>query len=112
MPARALAAMIVAIATALCRPASVGQAFASDWPAYGHDSGRRGATADELAVPLNLQWIHVPSSPPCPAWPEPGKELHPMPFDYAFQVVVAGGAAYFGSRPTIPSTRWTWRPGR
>jgi len=88
---------IVAIAATLCGPALVREASASDWPAYGHDSGRCGATDDELKCPLNRQWVFAPSNPPSPAWPEPGKELHPMPFDYAFQVVVAAGAAYFGS---------------
>lgn len=97
MHARIHVATLIAIAAALCWPAPVRQASASDWPAYGHDSGRCGATADQLKTPLNRQWVFAPSSPPSPAWPEPGKELHPMPFDYAFQVVVAAHAAYFGS---------------
>jgi outer membrane protein assembly factor BamB len=97
MRERTLAATIVAITATLCQPAILREAAAADWPAYGHDSGRGGATVDELKCPLNLQWVYAPSSPPSPAWPEPGKELHPMPFDYAFQAVVAGGTVYFGS---------------
>jgi outer membrane protein assembly factor BamB len=32
-----------------------------------------------------------------PAWPEPGKELHRLDFDYAFQPVLSEGRVYFGS---------------
>jgi hypothetical protein len=32
-----------------------------------------------------------------PAWPEPGKELHRLDFDYAFQPIAADGLVYFAS---------------
>ncbi len=70
--------------------------WAADWPAYRHDSARSGVTTEQLKAPLHLQWIHA-SRHPCPAWPEPGKEMHRMPFDYGYQVAVANGLVYFGS---------------
>ncbi|MFQ6097132.1 MAG: PQQ-binding-like beta-propeller repeat protein, partial [Armatimonadota bacterium] len=72
-------------------------AQAADWPGYRHDVARSGVTDEQLRMPLHLQWTYVPSHPPQPAWPEPGKMLHRMPFDYAYQVAVASGMVYFGS---------------
>ncbi|HUT10333.1 MAG TPA: PQQ-binding-like beta-propeller repeat protein, partial [Thermoguttaceae bacterium] len=40
---------------------------------------------------------YVPRREPRPAWPEPVREVHLMAFDYAHQVVAAGGLVYFGS---------------
>ena len=70
---------------------------ASDWPAYKADAARSGATAQELAFPLAEAWAHRSTRPPCPAWPEPGREMHRIDFDYAFQPVAAGGLVFFGS---------------
>lgn len=67
------------------------------WPAYRYDSARSGVTSEPLAVPLHLQWVHTPRHPPRPAWPEPGKELHRLPFDYAFEVTIADGLVFYGS---------------
>jgi len=72
-------------------------AVAGDWPAYKHDPARSGVTADALRFPLAKKWLYRPNQPPMPAWPEPGKELHRMDFDYAFQPVVTGGLVYFAS---------------
>ncbi len=69
----------------------------ADWPTYRCDPARNGASPDGLGTPLHLQWTYVPRHAPEPAWPEPGRELHRMPFDYAFQVAVADGTVYFGS---------------
>jgi len=70
---------------------------AGDWPTYKMDAARSGVTAEGLSLPLAEQWVYGPSQAPRPAWPEPGKELHRVDFDYAFQPVVAGGLVYFGS---------------
>ena len=67
------------------------------WPAYRHDNARSGVTSERLAVPLHLQWTHTPRHTPRPAWPEPGKELHRMPFDYAYHVTIAHGLVFYGS---------------
>ena len=74
-----------------------GRTCADDWPTYKKDPARSGVTAESLTFPLVKKWAYEPSQPPMPAWPEPGKELHRMDFDYAFQPVAAGGLVYFGS---------------
>ena len=86
------AATVLAVLTFLCVRLAV-----ADWPAYKSDGQRSGVTSDELAFPLAEKWSYETSQPPRPAWPEPGKELHRMDFDYAFQPVVAGGLVCFGS---------------
>ncbi|PIZ48374.1 MAG: hypothetical protein COY42_06640 [Armatimonadetes bacterium CG_4_10_14_0_8_um_filter_66_14] len=73
----------------LCLPAA-------DWPAYRHDFARSGVTTEQLPSPLHLQWTHA-AKPPRPAWPEPGRELNKLAFDYAYDTVVANGLLYFGS---------------
>ena len=70
---------------------------AADWPTYQADGQRSGVTTEQLTFPLALRWAYEPCRPPEPAWPEPGKELHRIDFDYACQPVVAGGLIYFGS---------------
>jgi len=64
---------------------------------YMSDPNRSGVTSEKLDFPLEKIWIYEPSQPPNPAWPEPGKELHRIDFDYAFQPVVSQGRVYFGS---------------
>ncbi|MFW6164244.1 MAG: PQQ-binding-like beta-propeller repeat protein, partial [Planctomycetota bacterium] len=68
-----------------------------DWPMRRHDLARSGVTGEQLPTPLHRQWTHVPAHKPMPAWPEPGRELNRLAFDYAFDVVVADGLAYYGS---------------
>jgi outer membrane protein assembly factor BamB len=70
---------------------------AADWPSYRHDLARSGASEEQLAFPLHLSWSYVSAQPPRPAWPEPGRELHRLAFDYAFDVVDAEGLVFFGS---------------
>ncbi len=86
--------MIVCGAVALC--AGSWGADAS-WPVYRGDNTRSGFSAEELTPPLHLQWTHVSRHRPRPAWPEPGKEVHRMTFDHAYQVVAADGRMYYGS---------------
>jgi len=74
-----------------------GNARAGDWPTYKSDPQRSGVTAEELEFPLATKWIYAPGVPPMPAWAEPGKELHRMDFDYAFQPIAAGGLVFFAS---------------
>ncbi len=87
---------------------TVGEAttFASDWPAYGHDSARSGATDEQLEFPLDEVWTYRSAYPPIPAWPGPAKldgynkvyDLSDrMIFDKAFQVAVVDGRVFFGS---------------
>jgi len=70
---------------------------AEAWPAYRGDNTRCGYAAQELTLPLCLQWTHVSRHLPRPAWPEPGKEVHRMTFDHAYQLVAADGRLYYGS---------------
>ncbi|MBT7059316.1 MAG: PQQ-binding-like beta-propeller repeat protein [Lentisphaerae bacterium] len=67
------------------------------WQAPRGDNARSGCARGSLALPLQLHWEHASRHAPSPAWPEPGVELHRMPFDYAYQVTIAGDTAYFGS---------------
>jgi len=69
----------------------------ADWPMYGYDAARSGVSPEQLGTPLHLQWTYVPKHAPQPAWPEPGRELHRMAFDYTYQLAVANGLVYFGS---------------
>ena len=59
--------------------------WAADWPAYRHDLARSGVTEETLSVPLHPQWVYTAAHPPKPAWPEPGRELNRLPFDYAYE---------------------------
>jgi len=69
----------------------------ADWPAYGADAARSGRNDETLNFPLEAAWAYTPAQPPRPAWPEPGKELHRLDFDYAPQPVAASGLVYFAS---------------
>jgi len=70
---------------------------AADWPQYRHDFARSGVSSEKLPSPLHRQWTYVPAHPPRPAWPEPGRELNRVAFDYVYHVSVANGVVYFGS---------------
>ena len=65
-------------------------ALGADWAAYQADPARSGVSSETLAFPLGEAWVHRPAQGPRPAWPEPGKELHRMDFDYAPYPGVAG----------------------
>jgi len=93
--ARQLNIKLVVLASILAASLSA-VAGADDWPTFRHDPARTGASSEALAAPLHLQWTYVGKHPQ-PAWPEPGKEMHRIPFDYAYQVAVANGLVYFGS---------------
>lgn len=70
---------------------------AADWPTFKADAQRSSVSADTVHLPLPLVWSYQPAEQPTPAWPEPGKELNRVDFDYAFQPVAADGVVYFGS---------------
>jgi len=70
---------------------------AADWPCWRADAARSGVTSERLEFPLAPAWAHRPAQPPAPAWPEPGREMHRLDFDFAFQPVVANGLVFFGS---------------
>ncbi|MFQ6096416.1 MAG: PQQ-binding-like beta-propeller repeat protein [Armatimonadota bacterium] len=93
----------VAFLAALALPGATGARRADeaprsggDWPAYRCDNARTGVSPQPLQTPLWLQWTYVPRHPPRPAWPEPGKEMNRLPFDYAHHAV-ANGMVFFGS---------------
>jgi len=85
------------VAGALLVSLAVIPAWGADWPTYGHDAARGGVTTEQVSTPLHLQWTYAPAQAPRPAWPEPGRELHRLDFDYAYQVAAAKGLVYFGS---------------
>ncbi|MHB8901055.1 MAG: outer membrane protein assembly factor BamB family protein, partial [Thermoguttaceae bacterium] len=90
---------LVLVATALGSSAAL-----ADWPTYLHDNARSGITADELPLPLTLQWVFRSPFPPEPAWgdpkPEPVEgylELRRIHFDDTHQVIAGDGRVYFGT---------------
>lgn len=85
------------IATGLALVGALPGLRGADWPTYRHDFARSGVTPEPLPNPLPLQWTYVAAHPPQPAWPEPGRELNRLAFDYAYEVVAANGRLYFGS---------------
>ena len=46
-----------------------GLARSEDWPMWRHDSGRSGATSEQLPASLSLQWTRQLVEPRM-AWPE------------------------------------------
>ncbi len=80
---------------------------AGDWPTYRFDNARSGVTTDGVNLPLTECWAYQPRYAPEPAWAEPNPrpvggwygatELRRNHFDDAFQLVVYGNTAYFGS---------------
>lgn len=81
-------------------------AYGEDWPTYRHDIARSGVTGETIEPPYSLRWTYRSSHPPQPAWPGPARRdgwhkvdnLKPrVIFDWAFHVVAADDAVYFGS---------------
>lgn len=77
---------------------------AEDWPTFGGDNSRTGATAFEAGFPLRAVWTSSAPAAPRLAWSSAegrvieGKAIrHRVRFDDAFRTVVAGGRVYFGS---------------
>ena len=87
----------LATACAVLLGTCCGDVLAADWPTHRHDLARSGVTEEKLPASLYLQWRHSASHAPRPAWPEPGRELNRLAFDYAYCVSVADGLVYFGS---------------
>ncbi|HJZ90921.1 MAG TPA: PQQ-binding-like beta-propeller repeat protein [Gemmataceae bacterium] len=86
---------------ALLSPATAG-----DWPAWRHDPQRSAATPDSLPAPLRPQWtLDLP--PLTPAWPD--QPL--LPFDAAYEPVVAGHLLFVGSSRTDSVTAYDTRTG-
>jgi len=67
--------------------------YAADWSAYRGGAARTGFVEDTLPEKLSLRWKHKAPNPPQPAWPRSKR----MPFDRAFQAIVANGQVFFGS---------------
>ncbi len=92
------------LAWALVTMASLqGQA---EWATYRGDNARSGVSASTLSLPLSSGWTFQSKQPPQPAWKGEAKwdgwnKVYDLKsrqtFDYAFQVVLAEGRAYFGS---------------
>ncbi len=79
---------------------------AAGWPTHRHDATRSGVTSEIVRPPLVEAWVHRAKYPPQPAWHGPARRdgwhktenLKPrVIFDWAFHVVGADGAVYFGS---------------
>ena len=68
-----------------------------DLPAYKADASRSSVSNDALRFGLSAAWTHRPAQRPVPVWPEPGRAVQRIDFDYAFHPVIAGGLVYFAS---------------
>ena len=104
---------------------SPARCLSDDWPTYRHDSARSGITAEQLETPLKSCWVRTMRHKPDPAWEAPRSvpvegilELGRVQFDDAFQPILVGDAAYFGSSAdgkvycldvATGSIRWTKR---
>jgi outer membrane protein assembly factor BamB len=69
-------------------------ATATDWPMWRYDAGHTAASPDDLPDELHLQWIRR-YSPRVPVWDDPLNQ-DMMPYDRAFEPVVAGGRMFVG----------------
>ncbi|HEX3149183.1 MAG TPA: PQQ-binding-like beta-propeller repeat protein [Gemmataceae bacterium] len=93
--------LVVLVSFALTTPA-----LAGDWPAWRHDARRSAATPDELPAKLQLQWtLALPALKS--AWPD--QPL--MPFDAAYEPIIAGHSMYVGSSRTDSVTAYDTRTG-
>ena len=70
---------------------------AADWPCFKGDASRAAVTAEKLSFPLTPAWEYRPAQHPRPAWPEPGRTMNLVDFDYALQPVAAGGLVFIAS---------------
>ena len=64
-----------------------------DWPMWRNNSGRSGASGEQLPSELHLQWVRE-LAPPKPAWPASQNRLQ---FDASYEPVVAGKTMFVGS---------------
>ena len=64
----------------------------ADWPTWRHDPGRSGATDEQLAGELHLQWRREQPALQ-PAWPEDVR----LQFDGCYEPVVAGDLMFIAS---------------
>ena len=73
----------------------ISRAGGSDWPMWRYDARRSGASPQELAEKLHLQWVR--EYPPQPrAWMEPVNRRR-MPYDQCYEPIVIGQTLVFGS---------------
>lgn len=80
---------------------------ASDWPMWRHDVQRSGASSEELADELHLQWTRqLPAA--LPAWPNEAR-LH---FDASYEPVVLGSRMFVGSMVDGSVTAFDCRSGQ
>src|SRR5262245_37234654 len=80
--------------------------IAGDWPAWRYDAQRSAATPDDLSAVLHPQWtLTLPALKP--AWPD--QPL--LPFDAAYEPVVAGRLMFVGSSRTDSVTAYDTRTG-
>lgn len=94
---RLMVAVLVVVSSLGAGVLATPRLSAADWPTYRHDLARSGVTEEALGASLHRQWVYEAPHAPNPAWPEPGRELNRLAFDYAYEVTVAGGMAYYGS---------------
>ncbi|MHC4351947.1 MAG: outer membrane protein assembly factor BamB family protein [Planctomycetota bacterium] len=69
----------------------------ADWPQYRSDATRSGYTSESLPGELSVKWVRHARHAPERAWVGRSLARSRMKFDWAYSVVVADGACYFGS---------------
>ena len=105
----------------------VAAAAAADWPSYRGGIAHRGATPDQLSMPLVVHWDYAAPAKPRKGWAgEDGKAfersiiMERVKFDDALHVAIADGRVFFGSsvdhqvhcrRADTGETVWTFFTG-
>jgi len=97
----------IAVATVAVSLLVASVALAEDWPMWRHDASRTGASPEQLADQLHLQWSRdLP--PPAPAWP---KEPYRLGFDISYEPVAMGGTLFVPSMVTDSVTAYDTATG-
>lgn len=83
-------------ALVMCLSPAPANASPADWPMWGYDASRAGATPVQLAEALHLHWVReLPE--PRRAWPAQRDDLDKLEFDVSYTPVVLGERLFVGS---------------
>jgi outer membrane protein assembly factor BamB len=88
---------------------AAGTVSAEDWPMFRHDIERSAVSSEEIKLPLNPAWTHVPDAPPARAWTNPkawnisagaNDLVSTLDYDQAHHAIVADGKLFYGASAT------------
>ncbi len=97
-------AVLSVVLVVLCsQPAAGATESAVDWPLWGYDAARSGATPMEIPEELHLNWARRLATPR-PAWPRQLDDMGKLDFDLSYAPVVMGDLVFV---PSMVSDRVT-----